>query len=99
LLGLLAERSLGKAAVEGLMNHIHVFEAFVNKPNRVSRRLAKDICAVICESWRSKLALDFPDRTFDVNFYLANPAEMSEVSFCQLKHKLVRACGRSNQPG
>ena len=85
----LAARPLRKAAIEGLMNHIHVSEAFVNTPSRISRRLAKDVCAAVCESWRSKLASEFPDREFDVNFFLADPPEMSEISFSQVKHKLL----------
>ena len=84
----LAARPLDKAAIEVSMNHIHVSEAFVSTPSRISRRLAKDVCAAVCESWRTKLLSDFPDREFDVNFFLADPPEMSEISFCQLKHKL-----------
>ena len=73
-----------RSAVEESMNHVCVNELFLNPPAIVTARLAREACETICDVWRLKLQLDFPNRRFDVHFSLDDPLEISELSFHQV---------------
>jgi len=75
-----------KAAVETMLNCVHVCELFIIPPAEVTTRLAEEATGVIREAWLTKLKMDYPNRKFDVTVSLDEPPEASEVSFSQSKH-------------
>ena len=55
--------------IEGMLNHLHIHDLFFDgtepEPNHA---LVAYIGNLLRETWATKLALDFPDRVFDVHF-------------------------------
>ena len=80
-----------KTAVERVMNHQHILDIFHNSDFPLTEDAAVVIGRILKEMWSCKLARDFPDRAFHVEFFAedrqdagaSNPLLRYVVTFCQ----------------
>jgi hypothetical protein len=72
--------------VEAMMNHLHLVDMFHSSEYKPSKALLVCLGKKMKEMWSSKLALDFPDRRFEVELSVAETDNLTdiEITFYQL---------------
>ena len=77
-----------KREVEKVMNHQHIADIFTNSAFPLTEDAAVFIGKTIREMWSRKLAQDFPERTFDVEFFTEERQD-SDVNDALLRYVIT----------
>ena len=83
--GFMAQCNGDRASVEQVMNHRHLLDIFHHAADTATLDQLTFLGTVLRETWRAKLARDFPSRSFEVTFDHADADDLLEyfVAFCQ----------------
>ena len=60
-----------RRAVEGVINHTHILDLFMNREPKPTREQVVHLGRVLRETWQAKVDRDFPGRGVEVIFYEA----------------------------
>ena len=63
------------ARVERVINHVHLWDLFVNDESDLADESLSELAAVLSYTWRASLEAAFPSRAFDVIAVTDDPSE------------------------
>lgn len=70
--------------IERAMNHVHVYDLFLNSPdNDVDAAVYEYLARVLAQCWTAALKAAFPDRSFDVRSRSADEDYGPTLTFCR----------------
>lgn len=64
-----------RSRIEGLINHVHLWDLCGCSEDEVSDEALQDLARILALTWRCALQHEFPDQTFDVRLVLDDPEE------------------------
>ncbi|NWC24818.1 hypothetical protein HYE76_00005 [Pseudomonas tolaasii] len=71
------------AAVEKLLNHVHLYDVFGGCRDRVDDAVYEQLCRIVAQSWRMVLLSQFPDKQFCVQAIISDQEYGPVVTFSQ----------------
>lgn len=81
-----------RSRIESVLNHLHLWDVFPSDDDIDDREAFRDLARVMQAAWRSALASEYPDRTFEVTctgLAADDPEYGPTVTFCSSRGGLA----------